>query len=125
LVHKYFLQSHIKIALKKIISFLDDLKNKGIHINIIDIGGGWGFKEGNQSKGHKKLFNVLKPYLKYYKFILEPGRSIVASSGVLVTKVLYRKKVYDKYIVIIDAVMNNLVRPFFIWNLSSYCKSKY
>jgi diaminopimelate decarboxylase len=100
-----------EIALKKIITFLDDLKKKGIHINIIDIGGGWGVKEGNQSKGHKKLFNVLKPYLKNYKFILEPGRSIVASSGVLVTKVLYRKKVYDKYIVIVDAGMNNLIRP--------------
>jgi len=99
------------IALKKIINFLDNLKEKGIFIKTIDIGGGWGTKEGREAEGHRKLYNILKPYCDKYRFILEPGRSIVAFCGVLVTKVLFRKKVFDKYIVIVDAGMNNLIRP--------------
>jgi diaminopimelate decarboxylase len=42
---------------------------------------------------------------------MEPGRSIAASCGVIVSKVIYRKKVKNKWIVIIDAGMNNLIRP--------------
>ena len=99
------------IALKKIIDFLTELRMYGILIKDIDIGGGWGVREGNETSNLMALFNVLKAYLKDYNFIIEPGRSIVASCGVLVTKVLYRKKVFNKYIVIVDAGMNNLIRP--------------
>ncbi len=99
-----------KKSLKKIVSFLKELKRYNIDIRIIDIGGGWGVKEGEYSRGHEKLLKVIKPYLNEYEFIIEPGRSIVASCGILLTKVLYRKKVKDKYIVIVDAGMNNLIR---------------
>lgn len=98
-------------ALSEIIKFLKLLEKDGIKIEYIDIGGGWGVKEGEYSKNHINLYRVIKPYLKKYKFMLEPGRSIVASCGILVARVLYRKKVNDKYIVIVDAGMNNLIRP--------------
>ena len=119
-----------RYALKKIVDFLIDLRRYGIFIKIIDIGGGWGVREGSEACGHNRLFSVIKPYLKDYSFILEPGRSIVASCGVLVTKVLYRKKVHDKYIVIVDGAMNNLIRPSMyglfhpLINLNDRCKNK-
>ncbi|MEF3279975.1 MAG: diaminopimelate decarboxylase [Elusimicrobiota bacterium] len=106
-----FSEKPYKIALEKVILFLENLKKHKIEINTIDIGGGWGVKEGEESKNHIKLLNVIKPYIKEYNFILEPGRSIVSSCGILLTRVLYRKKVDDRYIVIVDAGMNNLIRP--------------
>ncbi len=98
-------------ALEKTVDFIKSLYVYGIKINKIDIGGGWGVKEGEESKGHYKIFDVIKPYISEFSFVIEPGRSIVASCGVLVLKVLYRKKVGDRYIVIVDGGMNVLVRP--------------
>ncbi|HOJ86605.1 MAG TPA: diaminopimelate decarboxylase [Elusimicrobiales bacterium] len=106
-----FKSRYYEIALKKIIKFLKELKALGVNINTIDIGGGWGVKEGNSASNHKDLLKVVKPYLKDFNFIMEPGRSIAASCGVIVSKVIYRKKVKNKWIVIIDAGMNNLIRP--------------
>lgn len=106
-----FKSLYYEIALKKIIKFLKELKALGVNINTIDIGGGWGVKEGNSASNHKDLLKAVKPYLKDFNFIMEPGRSIAASCGVIVSKVIYRKKVKNKWIVIIDAGMNNLIRP--------------
>lgn len=100
-----------KKALNKVLKFLDKLKLYGIVIETIDIGGGWGVKEGMMTKNHKELYSVIKPYINRFSFIIEPGRTIVASCGVLLTKVLYRKKIDNKYIVIVDAGMNDLIRP--------------
>lgn len=98
-------------AVQKILNFVSILKENNIFINTIDIGGGWGVKEGEESRGHRMLYDVIKPHLKDFNFIIEPGRSIVASSGVLLTRVLYRKKVGNKYIVIVDAGMSDFIRP--------------
>jgi diaminopimelate decarboxylase len=116
-------------ALEKILNFIGILKENNIFINTVDIGGGWGVKEGEESGGHKMLYNVIKPYMKDFNFIIEPGRSIVASSGVLLARVLYRKKVDNKYIVIVDAGMNDFIRPALygsvhpVFNLSNSCGS--
>lgn len=103
---RYYLE-----ALEKVVDFINSLSPYGINIRKIDIGGGWGVKEGGPSKGHNRLLRVIRPYLDRFSFILEPGRSVVAWCGVLLVKVLYRKRISDKYVVIVDGGMNNLIRP--------------
>ncbi len=98
-------------ALKKIMNFITVLNEGNIRVNTVDIGGGWGVKEGNETEGHTMLYDVIKPYVKDFNFIIEPGRSLVASSGVLLARVLYRKKVDNRYIVIVDAGMSDFIRP--------------
>ena len=98
-------------ALKKVSDFAHSLSIYGVKIKNIDIGGGWGVREGEEAGGHSKLLGVIKPYLDRFSFIIEPGRSVVASCGVLLVRVLYRKKVYNRYVVIVDGGMNNLIRP--------------
>lgn len=106
-----FNESFYSLALRKVVDFVKSVSVYGTNIKSIDIGGGWGVKEGKEAEGHYKLLKVIKPYLDRFRFILEPGRSVVASCGVLLIKVLYRKKVYNRYIVIVDGGMNNLIRP--------------
>lgn len=106
-----FSEIYYKKALKKVLKFIEDISHI-TRIETIDIGGGWGVKEGSYTIGHERLFKVLEPHLNRFKFIVEPGRSLVSSSGALVVKVLYRKKVdKNRYIVIVDGGINNLIRP--------------
>lgn len=98
-------------ALRKVVRFID-LISEMVKIETIDIGGGWGVKEGSYAYGHERLFKVLEPYMKRFRFIVEPGRSLVSSCGALIVKVLYRKKVSkNRYVVIVDGGINNLIRP--------------
>ncbi|MCX7905732.1 MAG: hypothetical protein N2446_03425, partial [Elusimicrobiales bacterium] len=103
--------SRYELALRKTIKFLNSLSLYGIKIDIIDIGGGLGIKEGEFAKGHENLLKVIRPYFNRFSFILEPGRSVVAACGILVVKVLYRKKINNRYIIIVDGGINNLIRP--------------
>jgi len=100
-----------KIALDKILNFLNILRKEGIRLKYIDIGGGWGIKEGENLKGLDKLANIIKNYIKDYKFIIEPGRSVIASTGILLVKVLYIKKSGAIHIVVVDGGMNDFIRP--------------
>ncbi|MCX7641074.1 MAG: diaminopimelate decarboxylase [Elusimicrobiales bacterium] len=103
--------TYYEMALKEIVEFVKSLNLYGIKINVIDIGGGLGVREGEMAQGHKKLLNIIKPYFSSFSFIIEPGRSVVAACGILVVKVLYRKKINKRYIIIVDGGMNNLIRP--------------
>lgn len=103
-------------ALKKVLLFADTLKSSGIGIKYLDIGGGLGISYNNDAEPPphpKELARALLPYLKAYNFtlIIEPGRSIVGNAGILVTKVLYLKKGFDREFIIVDAGMNDLLRP--------------
>lgn len=102
-----------KIALIKIVKFLEDMKKEGIVISNIDIGGGWGIKEGSELKAPLDIANLLKSYGDRFNFILEPGRSIIASAGCFVVKILYLKKSGSKKIVIVDGGMSDFIRPSF------------
>ncbi|MGC8867266.1 MAG: diaminopimelate decarboxylase [Elusimicrobiales bacterium] len=106
-----FDESYYAKALKKTVDFIRSLCVYGINIKKIDIGGGWGVKEGKECTGHNKIFDVIKHYIPEFSFILEPGRSIVASCGILALKVLYRKKIGKRYIIVVDGGMNVFVRP--------------
>ena len=101
-------------ALRKIAPFIKKLRDKGISINYINIGGGMGIiysKERPQTA--KEYARAILPILKKLKVkvILEPGRFISGNSGVLITRVLYVKKTPRRRFIIADAGMNDLIRP--------------
>jgi diaminopimelate decarboxylase len=103
-----------KDALKGLFSLVDTLQHIGIHIQYLDVGGGLGIVYDNESpplpdEYAKAVTDILKG--SQLRLILEPGRVIVGNAGILVTQVLYRKKGNDKEFVIVDAAMNDLIRP--------------
>jgi len=101
-------------ALKKILSLTHTLISQGITIKYLNIGGGLGIPYNNDITPHPKdLAKAILPLLKghNFKLILEPGRAIAGNAGILVTKVLYLKKQRRKEFVIVDAGMNDLIRP--------------
>ena len=92
----------------------DQLKEEGHKVNFLDIGGGLGIQYKDEEKGDPKiLISKVKTLLKEtdYQVIVEPGRSIVGTSGILLTKVEYIKEAGEKKFAIIDAGMNDLIRP--------------
>ncbi len=101
-------------ALERVLLLADSLKRDGIDIRYLDIGGGLGIRYNDETPPHpKELAKALFPLLSNRDFtiILEPGRSIVGNAGVLLTKVLYTKKGADREFIIVDAGMNDLMRP--------------
>ena len=102
-------------ALKKVLSLAQMLRSQGIKIQYMDIGGGLGIPYNNdENPPHpKELALKILPLLRKnnLKLITEPGRSITGNAGILVTKVLYLKKHHKKEFVIVDAGMNDLLRP--------------
>jgi diaminopimelate decarboxylase len=101
-------------ALKKILLLAQTLMSQGITIKYLNIGGGLGIPYNDDILLHPKdLARAILPLLKGYNFklILEPGRSIAGNAGILVTKVLYLKEQRKKQFVIVDAGMNDLIRP--------------
>lgn len=117
-------QMHIGSQLTKTAPFADSLartaalvktlREAGIEVRMVDIGGGLGIRyRAETPPSHADFAAVLLPALRELgvTVVLEPGRSIVGNAGVLLTRVLYRKETADKKFVIIDAAMNDLIRP--------------
>lgn len=104
-------------SLTKLVRLADDLLENGIAIEYIDIGGGLGisYKMDEIPPHPKEYADVIKNALdgKPYKLVLEPGRSLIGNAGILVTKVLFLKEGTEKKFVIVDAAMNDLIRPAF------------
>lgn len=104
-------------SLKKLVGLADELMEAGINIEYIDIGGGLGisYKIGETPPRPGQYADVIKSVLgrKPYKLVIEPGRSLMGNAGMLVTKVLYLKEGTAKKFVIVDAAMNDLIRPAF------------
>ena len=101
-------------ALERIVAMIDILKSEGLNIRYLDIGGGLGITYKDESPPHpKELAEEIVPILKGTgcTIIFEPGRVIVGNAGILVTKVLYTKQSEGKNFMIVDAAMNDLVRP--------------
>lgn len=112
-------------ALDKLIELIDTLAGEGIVLHHLDIGGGLGVNYG--AEGDKppvpvgdylgRLFARIDAWRaekydgKPVKVIFEPGRSIVADTGVLLTKIEYLKPGVEKNFAIVDAAMNDLMRP--------------
>ena len=101
-------------AMEKILNLVKELKESGIDIKYIDAGGGLGIQYEEEKPPHpRELGNVLLPMIKDTgcTLILEPGRVLVGNAGTLVTRVLYLKTGEIKNFVIVDAGMNDLLRP--------------
>lgn len=118
-IHKHIGSQIIKVspfidALKKVLLLARNLRLQGIKTKYLDIGGGLGIPYDDEVLLHPRdLAKAIIPLLKTHNFtlIIEPGRSIVGNAGILVTKVLYLKKRPKKEFVIVDAGMNDLIRP--------------
>jgi diaminopimelate decarboxylase len=111
-------------AVEKILPLIDALRKKGYKIEALDLGGGYGADyQTNSVPTAADYADGIVPLLinKDLKLILEPGKSIVANAGILLTKVLFLKQGGSKKFVIVDAGMNDLIRPclydafHFIW----------
>lgn len=101
-------------ALNRIKRFHLQLKDLGIDIKYLDLGGGLGITYDEEAPPHPVEFGkAIKENLKDLNLtlILEPGRVIAGNAGILVTRVLYTKKSPSKNFIIVDAAMNDLVRP--------------
>lgn len=101
-------------AITKIVDFIGRLKRRGIGFEYLNIGGGLGIIYDHETPQTADKFAAkILPLLKRtgLKVILEPGRFIAGNSGILVTKVLYIKNTPKKKFIIVDAGMNDLIRP--------------
>ncbi|HOU36852.1 MAG TPA: diaminopimelate decarboxylase [Candidatus Omnitrophota bacterium] len=101
-------------AIKKVVAFIKSNKARGVDIEYLNIGGGLGIIYSHEVPQTAAEFAAkVLPILKAsgLKIIMEPGRFIIGSAAILVTKVLYVKKTPLKKFVIVDAGMNDLIRP--------------
>ena len=90
------------------------IKKTNFKFDFIDLGGGMGISYvGNKKLNYKKYSLAIKKFLKNHnsQIIFEPGRSIIGNAGTLITKIIYIKKNNKKDFVILDAAMNDLMRP--------------
>jgi diaminopimelate decarboxylase len=101
-------------ALARLASYVRDLAQNGIRLEYIDIGGGLGIRYTDESAlptavYAKTLAHIARPL--GCRLIIEPGRALVGPAGVLLTRVLYIKRSGRKTFVVVDAAMNDLIRP--------------
>ena len=101
---------------KEVLSVIKKIINKTkINFKFIDLGGGMGISYSKKEKqlNLKQYAQLINKFIKNNnsKIIFEPGRIIVGDTAVLVTKIIYIKKSNNKNFVILDAGMNNLMRP--------------
>lgn len=104
-------------SISKLVYLADKLGSDGIEVSYIDIGGGLAISYESEEKPPAKseYARVFEEHLRdtSYRLVLEPGRSMVGNAGIMATKVLYIKEGTSKKFLIVDAAMNDLVRPAF------------
>jgi diaminopimelate decarboxylase len=101
-------------SLARIGALVAQLRERGIQIRVVDVGGGLGIRYRDERPPSKEEYaRTLLPTLREIgvTVLLEPGRSVVGEAGVLLTRTLYRKQTSDKRFLIVDAAMNDLIRP--------------
>ncbi|MCH9034998.1 MAG: diaminopimelate decarboxylase [Planctomycetes bacterium] len=101
-------------AITKSLTFIDNLRNDGHRIRAINIGGGFGAHyDGVEAPTAGEYAAKVIPLLKDkgLAVLLEPGRSIAANAGVLLTRLLYTKRSGEKHFLIVDAAITELLRP--------------
>jgi diaminopimelate decarboxylase len=101
-------------ALTRLASFVRELTRNGIRLEYIDIGGGLGIRYTDEAalppaRYAKALAEIVRPL--GCRLLIEPGRTLVGPAGVLLTRVLYVKGNHRKTFVVVDAAMNDLIRP--------------
>ena len=101
---------------EKMLKVIDRIIHKINHkFEFIDLGGGMGisYKYEDKKLNYSKYSEIIKKFLKKHKskIIFEPGRSIIGDTGILISKIIYIKKNESKNFIILDAAMNDLMRP--------------
>jgi diaminopimelate decarboxylase len=101
-------------ALGRLSSYVSELRRAGIALEYLDFGGGLGIRYTNEKVPERKAYarmvaRALRPLRLH--LLLEPGRTIIGPAGVLLTRVLYVKENRGKSFVVVDAAMNDLMRP--------------
>ncbi|MDW0616772.1 diaminopimelate decarboxylase [Mannheimia haemolytica] len=102
-------------ATDRLIILMKQLREDGIELHHLDLGGGLGVPYNGEEPPHpteyaKALLEKLKGY-ENLEIIIEPGRAITANAGILVTKVEYLKQNEDRNFAIVDTGMNDMIRP--------------
>ncbi|MCJ7645389.1 diaminopimelate decarboxylase [bacterium] len=101
-------------GLKKLITVSDKLKEIGINLEYVNVGGGLGIAYWNERPPTPANYaRALIPLIKKIssRGIFEPGRAIVGNAGIMVTKVLYIKEMFSKKFIVVDAGMSDFIRP--------------
>ncbi len=101
-------------SLKKVLKLVEALKAQGINIRYLNIGGGLGITYSDEKPPlPQDLADAVSPLVQGLNLtlVMEPGRVIVGNAGILVTKALYEKVGEAKRFIIVDAAMNDLIRP--------------
>lgn len=101
-------------ALQKLREILKELKKMGLDIKFLNLGGGLGITYSDENPPHPLEYaRALRETIgeNIVTLILEPGRVIIGNAGILVTRVLYTKSTANKRFIIVDAGMNDLIRP--------------
>jgi diaminopimelate decarboxylase len=101
-------------AIDQLLTLIKSLADNHIHLEYIDVGGGLGVCYKDETPPlPKKYIDAIVDKIKHTKLELyiEPGRSIVANSGAIITKVEYLKTTADNHFAIVDVAMNDLLRP--------------
>ncbi|KZN60289.1 diaminopimelate decarboxylase [Pseudoalteromonas luteoviolacea] len=102
-------------ALDKVLALVETLKSAGIELQHLDIGGGLGVPYDSEKPPHPSAYaaQVIERLGAHsqLELIFEPGRAIAANAGLLVTKVEYLKPTKEKHFAIVDAGMNDMLRP--------------
>ena len=102
-------------AVDRLIVLMEQLNQDGIHLKHLDLGGGLGVTYTDEAPPHptdyaKALWEKLRAFSEL-EIIVEPGRAITANAGILVTKVEYLKSNESRNFAIVDAGMNDMIRP--------------
>ncbi|MGE5386260.1 MAG: diaminopimelate decarboxylase [Betaproteobacteria bacterium] len=102
-------------ALDRLLALLDQLAADGIPVHHLDLGGGLGIRY-REDEQQPAVIDYLKPLFERLagrpqRIVLEPGRRLVGNAGILLTRIEYLKAGEDKHFAVIDAAMNDLMRP--------------
>jgi diaminopimelate decarboxylase len=107
-------------TIKILKEFINEIQQVGIYLTFLDLGGGIGINYENQlseENNERNYINHILPGIlnelesTQLKLFIELGRSVVGSAGLLITKVIHVKETENKKFIIVDAAMNNLIRP--------------
>lgn len=101
-------------AVRKLTGLLENLGDAGIPVKFLDLGGGLGITYDREEPPHPREYaGAIKELVSgsNVTLVFEPGRVIVGNAGILVTKVLYTKSSAEKNFIVVDAAMNDLMRP--------------
>ena len=102
-------------ALDRLLELVDELAAKGIDISHLDVGGGLGVTYKDETPPHPKEYaQAIAAKMagrEHLTLIMEPGRAIAANAGIMLTKVEFVKEGEEKSFAIVDAAMNDLIRP--------------